>query len=729
MSDKFDIRVRAADPSGKVTLTVRALDDEITEGEPVRYRIEMSKRTGWITVTLRFLYQGTFMYTDPSYVDVSIRSKDGQLHADFEAPTLDDGKVEENGHFKVILQAKGEGGKAVDYKVGTPKRAFVRILDNDAGTPTGSQVSIIDRVRVQEGPGAVLSFPVTLDRPLNTTATVDWETVNGSAKAGKDYVAGKGTLTFSPGQTEKTINVEVIDDTHDEGRENMIVLLSNASGTAYDGNTRSAVGTIENDDPMPHAWLARFGREAARHVVEAIDARLRGEASSGVVFGGHRLEFGADPRLGETETQGGADSGRLARDAPELDFKERFDPETGQEVIAHESELTMPELLLASSFHLASAREPDTDSRWSLWGRGARSSFSGAEDEVALDGDVTTAMLGVDFERDSWLAGVTLARSAGEGSFRMNGECDLGCTGEVESVLTGLYPYARYRASERLDLWGALGHARGDLTLSPRGVEVMGTGVDMSMAAFGARGVVLPAAKAGGFELALRADASLTATGSDAATDLAETGAETSRQRLVLEASHAFGVGEAGMLMPTVEVGYRKEGGDAETGDGLEVGGAVRSSFGGLAVDVGARSLLASSESDYEEWGVSGSVYYAPGARGRGLSMRLATVKGAAYGDAEHLWAQPYGGFRTGAFDPVGYVDAEVAYGVDAWRGLVTPYVGVAHAPGADTWRSGVRWSWKPGSGYDVKLVASVTAPGGDAQSKRGVLLQVSRRW
>ena len=348
---------------------------------------------------------------------------------------------------------------------------------------------------------------------------------------------------------------------------------------------------------------------------------------------------------------------------------------------------------------------------------------------MALDGDVTTAMLGLDFERDSWLAGVALARSAGEGSFRVSGECDLGCTGEVESVLTGLYPYARYRASERLYLWGALGHAQGDLTLSPQGVDVMETGVDMSMAAFGARGVVLPPARAGGFELALRADASFTATGSDAATDLAETEAETSRLRLLLEASRAFNVGEAGMLTPSVEVGYRKEGGDAETGDGLEIGGSVRSYFGGLMVDVGARSLLTSSESDYEEWGVSGSVLYAPGARGRGLSMRLATVKGAAYGNAENLWAQPYGGFRTGAFDPVGYVDAEVAYGLDAWRGLLTPYVGVVHAPSADTWRSGARWSWKPGPAFDVTLVAAVTEPGGDAKSKRGVLLQVSKRW
>ena len=45
-------------------------------------------------------------------------------------------------------------------------------------------------------------------------------------------------------------------------------------------------------------------------------------------------------------------------------------------------------------------------------------------------------------------------------------------------------------------------------------------------------------------------------------------------------------------------------------------------------------------ERDYEEWGVSGSVRFDPGERGRGLSMRLGSGWGAASGDAERLWTQ-----------------------------------------------------------------------------------------
>ena len=48
------------------------------------------------------------------------------------------------------------------------------------------------------------------------------------ATAGSDYTATSGTLSFAAGETEKTVSVPVIDDSHDEGDETLS--LSNASG-------------------------------------------------------------------------------------------------------------------------------------------------------------------------------------------------------------------------------------------------------------------------------------------------------------------------------------------------------------------------------------------------------------------------------------------------------------------------------------------------------------------
>ncbi len=104
-------------------------------------------------------------------------------------------------------------------------------------------VSIADAM-VEEGPGAVLVFEVTLDRASTETVRVDWETRDANALAGEDYVAGSGTLVFAPGDTARTIEVEVVDDSEDEETEIMLVVLSNPAGATI--AEAAAGGRIED---------------------------------------------------------------------------------------------------------------------------------------------------------------------------------------------------------------------------------------------------------------------------------------------------------------------------------------------------------------------------------------------------------------------------------------------------------------------------------------------------
>ena len=89
----------------------------------------------------------------------------------------------------------------------------------------------------------------------------------------------------------------VLDDNLNEGNEYLTVTLSNPSG-AYLADA-TATGTIENSDPMPQAWLARFGRTVGTHVTDAVGDRLRSTPGQGshVVIGGYRLPLG-DARAG-----------------------------------------------------------------------------------------------------------------------------------------------------------------------------------------------------------------------------------------------------------------------------------------------------------------------------------------------------------------------------------------------------------------------------------------------
>merc|ERR1712107_657972 len=62
---------------------------------------------------------------------------------------------------------------------------------------------------------SVGTFEVTVVREggdLNTTVQVDYKTEDGTASSEGDYIEAVGTLTFGPGETQKMVTLEVLDD-------------------------------------------------------------------------------------------------------------------------------------------------------------------------------------------------------------------------------------------------------------------------------------------------------------------------------------------------------------------------------------------------------------------------------------------------------------------------------------------------------------------------------------
>ena len=259
-----------------------------------------------------------------------------------------------------------------------------------------------------------------------------------------------------------------------------------------------------------------------------------------------------------------------------------------------------------------------------LWGRGALTRFDGREGDLTLDGEVASAMLGADFTRGRGTAGLVVAHSLGEGGYRSpNGE------GEVETTLTGLYPWGRYAASERLSLWGVAGYGAGTLTLTPEGEAPIETDMDLIMAALGGRGVVAKAPPEGGLELSLTSDALLVRTTSEAVRgspgNLAASEADVTRLRLGLEGTWRG----LGTLVPTLEVGARHDGGDAETGFGADIGGRLVWSDAALGIEaeLAARGLLTHEDGSLSERGFAGSLAWDPSPdseRGAKLTLRQA---------------------------------------------------------------------------------------------------------
>ena len=108
----------------------------------------------------------------------------------------------------------------------------------------------------------LMVFTLTLSAASATPVTVAWNTANGTARAGRDYVAGRGTVTFKPGQTRRTIGVWVIGDRLREGNETFTVKLATPTAARLAADAAQATGTIIDDDSFRSAVFAALATDA-----------------------------------------------------------------------------------------------------------------------------------------------------------------------------------------------------------------------------------------------------------------------------------------------------------------------------------------------------------------------------------------------------------------------------------------------------------------------------------
>ena len=587
-----------------------------------------------------------------------------------------------------------------------------KLSHSTSATVLGPVGISIDDVEVVEGANAVLVFAVSLTRAASNALTVDYATSDGTATAGADYTATSGTLTIGAGSSSGTIQVSVIDDEHNEGSETFTLTLSNASsGELTDA---SATGTITNHDALPKALIARFGRTAAVHIVEQVEERVNAPRAPGFdgrvagrqinqdmgrdfaldflqqLGGGYGHQQGQpgrqmtaagtnDPRF----TNGGMTSSLGAQNA----IGGAMDPSGSMQGLhpgqSYDHGMGMglggDRLLQGSSFALN--RATSSGGVLSFWSRSAQSQFYGQEGALALNGDVRTSMFGADYAKGRMVTGVSLSHSRGLGRYA---GVD---SGQVNSAVTGLYPWIGYKASERVTVWTVAGYGAGGLLLNPGAGAPIETGLSMAMAAGGGRGQILGGGE--GFGLAFKADTLWVGMRTKAASgpggNLDPTKAAVSRLRTALEGSQSMTIAGRMALTPSVEIGIRQDGGDAETGRGMDLGAGLVLADGvtGLAVDIRVRRLLVHQAEGFAESGMSISVSYNPRpSTPLGFTARVSPAWGGdAMSGAEALWGrESMGGMGQDHLLGGGgnRLDTEVGYGLPIGARFVgTPRAGV----------------------------------------------------
>ena len=625
-----------------------------------------------------------------------------------------------NRRWEIEVAPAGHGAVTITLPAGAVESQD-RLNDTTAATVAGPVGIAVADARVEEGADARLAFVVTLSRAATRAFTVDYATEDGSALAGVDYTAASGTLAFQAGESSQTVEVAVLDDDHDEGEETLTLELSNASGGRLTDD--EATGTIENTDPLPRALVARFGRTAAVHVVEHVEARLaaprepgfRGRVAGRELRRGMERDIARDvlshlsglaggqppgagvtgpvsgaPRAGGASlgTSGRAGMGASTGRAGAMDVA---GPSDGMRHTGGLLRMGLGGGDLLTGSDVALTRET-RGGILSFWSRGAQSRFAGREGDLSLGGDVRTTMVGADYARGPLVAGLSLAHSRGLGEY-------VGVAGgQVASSVTGLYPWLGYQATDRLTVWGVAGYGAGGLRLTPAAGPALTSGLSMAMAAAGTRGTLIGGGD--GFALAFKADALWVGTASDAVDGptgrLAATTTTVTRFRTGLEGSRHYRLAGRLALTPTVEIGLRHDGGDAETGAGLDLGTGliVSDAATGLAVDVRVRTLVVHQAAGFAERGVALSLSYTPTpSTPLGLTARVApSWGGQATSGAEALWGrETMAGVAPDGLAPGGRrLDAEIGYGLPVGGRFVgTPRVGVVTSDTGRDYRLG----------------------------------------
>ena len=293
--------------------------------------------------------------------------------ARFTVSTQDDTIHEDYGRITATVQ-EGRGYSPH----GNNSSASLTVADNKV------VMLSVSRLRVAEGGNA--SYDIALDTRPSGDVTVAITTPQGSELT----LAPHHRLTFTPTHWNEEQSLTVTAPENFHALDRPFTLNHTATG-AIDPNlglTTQLTVTVVAAHPTEEtkAWQLRLGRTVSHQVMDALQDRLSAPPAPGLHLTVAGEAITSAPALAEHE-------GLLSKALG-------FDPLTAQALVED------------SSFSLAPEQGGGAP-RLAFWGQGAFSSFRGEEEDLSLDGSVTTLLLGADWSGQRWQAGAALSQSWG----------------------------------------------------------------------------------------------------------------------------------------------------------------------------------------------------------------------------------------------------------------------------------------------------------------------------
>ncbi|MEY2508152.1 MAG: hypothetical protein QOH01_2481 [Verrucomicrobiota bacterium] len=307
---------------GQSTATVNILDNDANTFRFSSANYTVNEGAGSVTLTVEVVRSGdSAKEISVDFVTVDGTARAGTKYTRTEGkltfganvtsqtitvPIIDEPFIEGTTTFGVVLA----NPLPSPARIGSPSSATVTIIDNDARTFQFSSSTYT----VANSSGAV-NVTVLFSRATdpNGTFTVDFTTMDGSAVAGRDYTGTSGTLTFAPGETSKTITIQITPEPAGQPTRQFKVVLSNPSTGAVLGQNSVATVTITNPDFSTKLFnISTRGPVQSGNDVMIAGFIVQGNSEKRLVFRGmgpSLTQFGvpsaiADPTLAVVDSNG-----------------------------------------------------------------------------------------------------------------------------------------------------------------------------------------------------------------------------------------------------------------------------------------------------------------------------------------------------------------------------------------------------------------------------------------
>ncbi len=291
------------DPAPTITVSSPTVNEGVASGH-VQFTVGLSNRSSEPVTLSLALANGTAIgggvdYGSGGANNLQVSTNGGTTWSNAASVTIPAGSTRVLVRTPLVNDALDEANErftlTATRTAGTTSNASATgtatITDNDA-TPSLR----INDVTVDEAAGTA-TFTVTLSAASGRAVGVNYATANNSARAGSDYTATTGTLSFAPGVTSQTVSVPIVNDATYEAAETFRVVLSGASNASIADGT--GVATITVNDAPTLAVSAPTVAEGAGYAVFTVS--LSNPSSVSTTVG---LALG-----GGTATGGGTDYG------------------------------------------------------------------------------------------------------------------------------------------------------------------------------------------------------------------------------------------------------------------------------------------------------------------------------------------------------------------------------------------------------------------------------------